>query len=253
MDDIFDKAIKKIENAYEKQGYGLGWCFLHSSKKTLTSSTKLMFVGINPGGGGSSTPIPSLPPSQFIQASCEEGNAYRVKDWGETGRQHQNEVQKMFRRLSSVGIGTSWEDLMDNTLTSNFCPFRSPGGGWTRQDRDDKKEAVQFSYELWSDILPHLEPKVIICDGNGGDSAFGYFTELFGRLDFDVRRKGDFPFSYEGERRSIKKNYLYGHSNKFVDIIGLPHLSWNQIFTRKGYEDPIGSFLNEVKRKLNGI
>ena len=273
MEDIFDKAVKKIEIAYEELGHEWGWRFLHTPKKTLDPSTELMFIGINPGGGGSSVPLSSLHHDpEFIRESCEKGNAFRIENWGATGHRHQEEVQKMFMYLSSrlgPGYGTSWEDLMNTTLTSNFCPFRSPGGSWNDWGKKEKNEAIRkeeatrFSYELWSGILPYLEPKVIICDGNGKDSAFYHFTELFKRRNFKVSLSDD-PRS-DVDRVKVKSNYLCNSSNKFVNIIGLPHLAsahyYGRIFAYAHYDggtfippdkhtDAIEYFLDEVELNL---
>ena len=268
MEDIFDKAVKKIEIAYEELGHEWGWRFLHTPKKTLDPSTELMFIGINPGGGGSSVPLSSLHHDpEFIRESCEKGNAFRVENWGEAGHQnpHQEEVQKMFMCLSSrLGYEISWEDLMDTTLTSNFCPFRCPGGSWNKwgergktekNEATRKEEATRFSYELWSGILPYLEPKVIICDGNGKDSAFYHFTELFKRRNFKASLSDD-PRS-DVDRVKVKSNYLCNSSNKFVNIIGLPHLASAHYYGGGGifkafdkHTDAIEYFLEEVELNL---
>ena len=255
MDNIFDKAVKKIEITYEELGFrdydsirpdyqDIGWVFLLSPKRTLAPSTKLMFVGINPG----SAPRSEISDDQLYEPSCEGGNAFRhdVQQWAHAGPRHQQEVEEMFKRLSnrlsSFGDGTSWEDLMDATLTSNFCPFRSPSGNW--KDMPNKKEAIRFSYELWSEILLSLEPRVVICNGI---VAFKYFCKLFKIQGFDKSKCPSFSTGW-GIPPNDTKYYMSkgGAPYGAIDIIGLPHLSRFKIFTREECKEKMDPLLKHI-------
>jgi hypothetical protein len=52
--------------------------------------------------------------------------------------------------------------LMDDTLASNFCPFRSPS--WERLAK--RTESIAFSRDLWKEILGFTIPSTIICLGD---------------------------------------------------------------------------------------
>ena len=66
--------VRRIEDAYEQLDHEVGWRFLCSPKSTLAPTTRLVFVGLNPGGGHYEPPAPSL----------EAGNAYRVETGAKT-------------------------------------------------------------------------------------------------------------------------------------------------------------------------
>ena len=150
---MFSEAVERIEREYGALGHQLGWRFLYSPAKTLSVNTRILFIGKNPGGSSYVSPI----------ASVEEGNAYRVERWGKHNAYNplQGQVHKLFGVLSQKLGRVSATDLMDDTLTSNFCPFRS--SGWSTLHR--KSESLSFSVNLWSWIFDHVSPTVIICNG----------------------------------------------------------------------------------------
>jgi hypothetical protein len=156
--DSFDKSVLLIKEAYKDLGHTLGWRFLYSPKRTLSEHTKLMLMGANPGGSTYEAPI----------ASCEAGNAYRreVESWP-SGLQDQ--ICALFRNIATpIGDGTEWWQLLDTTLTSNFCPFRSRG--W--DDLPQKSESVTFSRKLWTPLCRELSPRDHLhpsgCGGGAG-------------------------------------------------------------------------------------
>jgi hypothetical protein len=61
---------------------------------------------------------------------------------------------------------------MDETLASNFCPFRSPS--W--EALPNKERSVAFSLDLWRDVwrhvLQHVERPVVICNGKRAPRYF---------------------------------------------------------------------------------
>jgi hypothetical protein len=164
--DVFSEAIERIKQEYENLGHRLGWWFLYSPASTLSVNTQMFFLGDNPGGKNYEEPI----------ASVEKGNAYRVELWpgGKNGAPNplQMQVRKLFMILSEkLGHQPPWSDLMDQTLTSNFCPFRSPE--WKLLPRQE--ESLAFSRRLWSSILDYTSPSVIVCNGK---NSFKHFTSL---------------------------------------------------------------------------
>lgn len=129
-------------------GCDLGWRFLYSPKATLGPETDIAFFGINPGGNAFEPPV----------ASVEQGNAYRTESWPGNGASLQREVKKLFQLLAvELGRSGDWEAIMDATLTSNFCPFRSPS--WAALAKRD--DAVRFSVALWGQLWGSLRPRVV--------------------------------------------------------------------------------------------
>ncbi len=211
--DIFAEAVNRIEHGYEDFGHQLGWRFLYSPASTLSENTKLMFSGINPGGAHYGYPVPSV----------EEGNAYRIERWGSHGQPNglQAQVRLLYEDLAEK-LHQPANALMDETLATNFCPFRSPS--WDRLQK--KRESVMFSKRLWSSIFEHISPRVIICLTH---TPFYHFEDVlrhkgFVRTDALQEPVGWGNVSYSSSR------YESGIGN--VLMVRLPHLSRYRVFGR---------------------
>jgi hypothetical protein len=118
---MFEPLTSEIDAVYQRLGYREGWRFLYGPRSTLAPGTKVVFLGLNPGGSGAA----AWANRTFIKPEVPEGNAYRVEPGWNTG--HQDEVKTLFLRLvEAARIAKSWQRFMDeDVLTSNFCPFRS--------------------------------------------------------------------------------------------------------------------------------
>lgn len=106
-----------IREAYSGLGYSLGWEFLYTPAATLRCPNGFMLVGINPGGDAFG-----------VAESVEEGNAYLIQEWSPDGARLQQQVRSFFSLLSDRFLGhtAQGDALLGQTLTTNFCPFRSP-------------------------------------------------------------------------------------------------------------------------------
>ena len=114
--DIFSETVERIKRAYEQDfEYRLGWRFLYTPVSTLSVDTKMLLVGIDPGG---KNPEP-------IRESVEKGNAYYCEYWkdGYDYNSLQKQVQEFFRKLAIKMDHPSPHDLMDQTMTSNMFPI----------------------------------------------------------------------------------------------------------------------------------
>jgi hypothetical protein len=151
----FSSLVGQIEVAYERLGHQLGWRFLYSPARTLAPETRLATVGANPGGRIYERPSPSV----------EEGNAYRVETWPGAGQGGLNPLQTQiglfYKALARKLPDSSPARLMDDTLATNFCPFRSPS--W--DSLANRTESIAFSRELWRTILGFVSPSVLVCLG----------------------------------------------------------------------------------------
>lgn len=210
--EVFNRAVDEISRAYEDLGHELGWRFLYSPVSTLSKDTKLLFVGINPAGDRYYAPV----------ASVEEGNAYRVERWGEGGKINslQVQVRKLYEVLSSKLGNQSAKELMDDTLTANFCPFRSPE--WKLLPK--KQQSVAFSRGLWRDLFEHISPSVTICLK---DVPFKHFGEILVDRGFRRTEMLQEPVQW--------KNLTYSQARFMPDteevlMVRLPHLSQIKIF-----------------------
>ncbi|MFL6291828.1 MAG: hypothetical protein ACJ759_13115 [Thermoanaerobaculia bacterium] len=227
---MFEEAISQIEGAYSDLGHSLGWRFLYSPISTLSASTRLLLVGLNPAGR-----------EHHICRSVEKGNAYRLEKWGKEESLNALQVQigHLFEILARK-VGQAPDGLMDSTLTSNFCPFRSPS--W--EELHEKTKSIEFSRKLWSWLLPELSPSAIICLGS---DPFIHFREVLlslGGVEHQHRRE-----------RSEWGNVTYGESHiklqsRDVLLLRLPHLSTYKIFTRPECAATVESFTDRIAEAM---
>lgn len=204
---LFDESVSKIKREYEKLGHQLGWRFLYSPKKTLSLSTKLMLVGINPAGGKD---------MGFVESS-EEGNAYRPEVARLASPVFQLRVCAMFQEIAGHLGSTDWRQLMDEILTSNFCPFRWPS--WKSLPR--KKESVAFSRQLWQPLCQDLQPTVVICLGKVARKEFLALFKQAGWIETAAATK-----TPTGSGAVVITTHTLAKGNRSLVIFGLPHPSW---------------------------
>lgn len=96
-----------------------------------------------------------------MKPEVPEGSVYRVEPGWNT--RHQDEVKTLFPRLvEAARIPKAWQRCMDgNVMPSKFCSFRSTNWGDLRR----KREAVESSNRLWSEVLAWVRPRLIVCNG----------------------------------------------------------------------------------------
>jgi len=172
---MFDSAVAEIEAAYSRLNTGLGWQFLYTPAATISCPTGVMLVGINPGGDEFS-----------IGASIEAGNAYLVESWSGNGAVLQSQVRELFGVLHNTGAvpGISPREALDQTLTTNYCPFRSPR--WSELPR--REEAVAFSNRFWARLLPQISPRLVLCMGGKPYEMFSALLQREASRTFEEKR-----------------------------------------------------------------
>ena len=102
-------------------------------------------------------------------------------------------------------------------------------------DLHAKEKSIKFAFELWSEIILTMKPKLIICLGN---DVYKNIKKLF----------PDIPTKYStkigwGEITAD----LYKYENN-CRILRLPHLSTFKIFSRKECEPLIDKLLTEATK-----
>lgn len=157
MENLFKDSVRRIERFYEEHGCGCGWRFLTCSRKILCSNPRFALIDFHPGGQ-------EIPPDHPWQ-SCEKGNAYLHEKWRNHGPGEaplQIQIQRMFKIFAEkFGYRGTWEELMEETLSGYFIPFRS----LDLENIDHKREASVFAELIWSKILESVRPEYIICLG----------------------------------------------------------------------------------------
>lgn len=229
---LFERSTTQIEAAYQALGHSLGWRFLYSPGATLAPGTRLMFAGLNPGGGRYEPPL----------ASVEEGNAYRVERWGPGGTLNplQKQIRALYDRLVALLPIHGSERLMDQTLAVNFCPFRSPS--W--EALPHKKESLAFSIDLWRQMLPEVRPSVILCLT---PVPFGGFRTVLEEMGGQQVRQALIPVGWGAVHYEESLYQVSGHS---VLLVRLPHLSRFRIFGRPASEEAARRLTAEIAAHL---
>lgn len=152
---LFIKACGRIANAYQTLGHKLGYRFLLGSQQNLSSETRLLFLGLNPGG--------RIIRPDHPETSCEGGPAFLLETWGAgTGPGNaplQVQVQTMFQDLAVIWPDTvDGQELMEKSLLAYYIPFRSPN----ISELVAGKESRCFARSLWTEILADIRPYLII-------------------------------------------------------------------------------------------
>lgn len=202
---MFSSCVRSIEDEYERLGHSLGWRFLYSPMRTLDPAAPLLLAGCNPGG---SHPEPPL-------SSVEAGNAFRLERWPGSGSGHQDEVLAMLAGIcTELYPGTSASGFVDGTLTTNFCPFRSP----SLPALVSRRLSLDFSRLLWVNIFDQVLPPAIIC--NGVITA-ELFEEALLKMGFRAGERIRYPTGWG------QYNYWVmpvRRANHVVTLFALPHL-----------------------------
>ncbi len=215
---FFAKCVDEIGRKYQELDYSLGWIFLYTPAKTLSLETRIVFIGLNPGG----------PDYEEPKQSSEDGNAYRIGCWGRNGRKGiksnlQEQICKFYKELASE-TNDQWDCLMDSTLAANFCPFRSKD--WA--SFQNKKEAIEFSKYLWDNLFDNLNPSVVLC--LGGKVQRHIHSLLISKGLKNISPIENFDTGW-GEIKCSVAQFAAGQ--KKMIVVGLPHLSRFGIFGRK--------------------
>ena len=217
MTDLFHQCCKDIRSEYSGIGHKSSWRFLYTPRSTFSPKTKIVFIGLNPGGTGKN------PGEQTPQPSVEEGNAYRIEHWAMHGQNFlQKQVQLFYRLMAASLPGSDFEQLMDDTLSANFCPFRSVS--WERLSRKDRK--VEFCHKLWRKILEMAHPEMIVTLGNPTRKQI---DEVIKNLGYIISNADLHPCGWGNITYRIA---TAERNQRAVLLIGLPHLSRFKIFGR---------------------
>jgi hypothetical protein len=236
----FHECVELIQESCAAFGAN-DWRFLYSPMATFAPATRLAFVGLNPSEVGGNEPFGPIP-------SVEAGNAYRVECWaGVPGAFRcnalQHQVRRLFECLAGVNFGNGNPDvLMDETLTLNYCPFRS--AIW--HGLQNQEQALAFSDRLWSLICGCITPSVIIC------MTHEPFARLGGILHDEQNFIDEMPqetglLGWGHVTYSIARLH---RAEQQVLLVRFPHLSWCKIFSREECSEPLRPIIREIAERI---
>ncbi len=232
MTDLFEESIAEINNFYKKNGYQIGWRFLNGSKKTLVENPSIALITLNPGG--------DTIPKDHPWESCENGSSYLHEKWGNSASGQNNlqkQIQLMFEKIiNSSNLSIKRNDLIEQSLTGYFIPFRSP----RLADLINKKEAFEFGTKLWKKILTNVRPKLFICMDKDTHKSLRPIISSAYNLDIKNSKKirtgwGDYTAELDS----------FGENAK-VQLLRLPHLSTFKLFTSVNCANQLNIIFNEA-------
>lgn len=217
MENLFKDSVRHIERFYEERGYELGWRFLTCSRKILSGNPEFALIDFHPGGE-------EIPPDHPRQ-SCEKGNAYLHEKW----RNHapgeaplQTRIQGMFKIFAEkLGRQGTWEELMEETLSGYFIPFRSPD---LKKNPGHKREASDLAERIWEKILESTRPEYIMCLGK--TDTYKRVRKLVPAV-YGLREKNPVPIPV-GQIGSSSEIVEFGE-NPDVRLLGWPYLRNGQL------------------------
>lgn len=235
----FGNFCQKIGRAHKRLRHKLGWRFLYTPTKTLSSRSEIVFIGLNPGGKI----------DEPTKTSVEKGNAYRVESWLRSPRPNtenqlnylQQQVCKFYELLATVRPNTTVNSLMDRSLSSNFFPFRSP----SKMKLENQSGSLRFAQELWREIFELIAPKLIVTLGN---EVRDHVDQLLTEHHAGVENKTNHDCDWSGRcSYRLASTTLAG---KKVLLIGLPHLSRFGIFHRENHKRTFAPLVKALKQHL---
>ena len=147
--------------------------------------------------------------------------------------------QQLARRLGRHDV----EPLMDDTLASNFCPFRSPS--WDALPH--RELSIAFAQELWLDVwrhvLRHVERPVVICNGKRAPDHFrtvleGEGARLVERPEVGRTGWGEQTYSLEKYDTAM--------------LVTVPHLSRYPIVGRPESQHAVDRIISAVAGAIRG-
>lgn len=205
-----------IEAEYRRLGYDQGWAFAMTPMARMhTAGT--MIIGLNPGGESH---------SEDTHFESENSNAYYTGVWTSNGSP--TAVQTQVRLLHEL-LGLS----QDETFAAQYIPFRSA----SFESLQNKTEALGFAYKLWSELMPNVAARRIVCMGN---TVFWQIVKLLDAKHFGSVRAG---WGSVTIKRAVAGNRRL--------VVGIPHPSRFQLLG--GREGPARSAREAAMRHALAI
>lgn len=234
-----------IDQMRDQLGYTLGSALSYNSFDNIHSpGYPIAFIGLNPGG------------NKYDKPSIESENgkcAYYYENWTAKGENKktppdekeldplQRQIIKLYTRLAEI-FGCDYKELMDKSIMANLVPFRSP----TWNSLPNQNAALEFSSQLWGDIVKQTRVKVIICMS----------VVVFYELDKILRGLGNTSIPEKSKSEStgwgrtqyqVEKYMADGES---ILLIRIPHLSRYKLFNSEKCKSAIDVLMKEIKQHM---
>ena len=142
MEQLFRECCDFIDSEYKRLGHTLGYRFFLCPRRLLNPKTKILYLGLNPGG---KEDLPEHP-----HTSCENGTAFFTESWKNNVPGTENlqvQTQLLFEKLRNhLGIhGITTREFSDShILSAYFIPFRSDSWESLPKKQNQSKVPANF-------------------------------------------------------------------------------------------------------------
>ena len=196
---------ERLAKPFEDQIHGVKCWF--SAAHLFDVPAERVFVTINPGGASANDRRDREHPFEV-----PDYNAWLDEDWsgnGSKGPEHQRRVRRVFELL----YGCDGENVLRVTPCFPVAPFRTPSF------KHLPKLAWESALAWFTRVIEHLEPQVIICNGNGEglSSPWGVLRD---RYSIAKIRK-----THLAGTLSLKEGVVTSGSLGEAKILAFPHLT----------------------------
>lgn len=181
----------------------------YSSRAAFVPGVEVVVIGANPGGAADAPPNDAKIETYQRDLNRKGFNAYLDESW-DGARPGSSKLQRGVRMVFSTLYGGSanGDDALRKSVCFNVCPLRT-------------SDMSQLPPEVWSEsvrwcmeVLHHLNPSLIICNGISDPSPLAVFGRSLNLLDRE-------PLGTTYVRYGVIANGdLEG-----AKVLGIPHLS----------------------------
>jgi len=228
--NLFEESIEKIKIEAKTNPNKSGWRFLLTSKKTLEKNNGILLITLNPGGDANRPDHPS--------DSCENGCAYLEEPWKGKPKGTsplQKQIQCLFREIANR-LDKDCKEVLEASVCGYFIPFRSPAFDALAE----KDRCIDFSKDLWRNILSKLKFRVIFCIDR---ETYKNIREIFISMQYSEAQPSEEPTGWGNYRASITH---FEKGNQKVTLVRFPHLSRFSIFDRKESKEAICKIMDNA-------
>ena len=202
------EALLMEANARGDAVYGMRpW---YCSASSIEKGAEVAFIGANPGGGAESEATDRQLGVLNWPYDYDDYCAWLDdRHWKGSGPSHQKRAWKAFEIL----FGQRWREVLRSAACFEIVPLRSIGVG-ALSDETWRRGAA-----LAMEVLAHVRPRVIVCNGNGeGKSVWGVLRGS--NLGIEKEKKVEVYGTFRLKVGRIAHGEIAG-----AEVIGLPHLA----------------------------
>jgi len=194
----------------------------YSGRSTLMKGD-FYLMGLNPGGDPAETNVVIEESLKKWQARQSDWSEYLDESWKAKGKApHQMRVHDFCEKLLRQDVRT--------IFSANILFVRtSKGGDLPRKGSEEYETLLTDCLKVHRRLLSIVRPKIIVCLGNGPDSAFSKLKDWFKVLPKDVK---DLDFQNPNRKRKFYIRWfdkpIKPESGQEFDcrVVGVPHPSW---------------------------